>query len=148
MTEMAVPLRDLTYKPEQIIEDASIVGFYPFDKMSLLAQEHIDQMATEAATLFVETMKVLQYFSDPHMIHALGSASIHNYVDLEHETSFTITDTDTKESLTMLYYKESNELGQRFHIDEVHPKPYRPNFTVKMSEIISHGRVQGMRSAT
>ena len=149
MTEMLTPMRDLTYNDEIPMRNTVMVGFYPFDKMSMLTQEHIYQMATEAAELFVATMKILEHFSDdPTIIHALGSASIHNFVDNENEIQFTIDDAATGESLTMLYYKDAHELGQRFHINEIDPRPYNPNFTVKMNEIIGKGRVQGRYGAT
>ena len=148
MTEMTIPIRDLTYNADIPMPETSMIGFYPFDQMRLLEQEQIDQMATEAATLFVATMKVLQHFSSPTIIHRLGSASIHNFVKNDHETQFTITDQSTAESLVMIYHREGRELGQRFYINEVVPKPYRPNFTVKMNKVIGEGKLQLMRSAT
>ncbi len=148
MTEMLTPMRDLTYNEEIPMNNVVMNGFYPFDKMSLLTQENIDVMATDAAELFVLTMSVLQYFPEPTMIHALGSASIHNFTDGEDMIQFTIDDASNRESMTLSYYKKSHELWQRSHINTVDPRSYNPNFTVKMKEIIGEGRVQGRYGAT
>lgn len=136
--ELIAPQRNITFSSRNIIPDVSVVGYYPYDEINLLTQESVDSMATEAAELFVATMTLLSRPETSFAILNLGRVIIQSFSSQSHETQFTLHDRSTLNSLTMIYHRDTHELGQRSFAKDGHPRPYNRDFTVSMKKVILH----------